>query len=237
MQVVIFCGGEGTRLLPKTEKMPKPLIAIGEKPILWHIMKIYSMHHHTDFILCLGYLGNKIKEYFQKPENVEKDWNITFVNTGLKNNKGERLRMVKDYIKNETFLVSYGDDLSDVNINEVIKFHKKNNKIATITAINPTFQFGVLEMNENSEIIEFKEKPKLQYWINGGYFVFNKKIFDYIKDGWDLEKETFEALAKDRQISAFKHKGFWKSMNTLKDAMELNEMWKKNELKKILWKS
>jgi glucose-1-phosphate cytidylyltransferase len=237
MQVVILCGGEGARLLPKTEKIPKPLITIGEKPILWYIMKIYSKYHHTDFILCLGYLGNKIKEYFQKPENIEDDWNITFVNTGLKNNKGERLKKVKDYIKNEIFLVSYGDDISDVNINEVIEFHKKNNKIATLTAINPTFQFGVLEMNNNDEIIGFKEKPKLEYWINGGYFVFNKKIFNYIKEGWDLEKETFEALAKDRQISAFKHKGFWKSMNTLKDAIELNEMWKKNELKKILWKS
>ncbi len=237
MQVVILCGGEGTRLLPKTEIVPKSLIPVGGKPILWYIMKIYSKHGHKDFILCLGHLGNKIREYFQNPENVEEDWNITFIDTGLKVNKGERLKRIKDYIKDEIFLVSYGDDLSDVNINEVIEFHKKNNKIATLIAVNPIYEFGVLGMNDNDEIIGFREKPKLDHWINGGYFVFNKKIFDCIEEGWDLEKETFEALAKDRQISAFKHKGFWKSMNTLKDAMELNEMWEKNGLKKILWKS
>lgn len=237
MQVVILCGGGGTRLLPRTEEVPKPLIPVGERPILWHIMKIYSQHNHKDFILCLGYLGNKIKEYFQNPKNVEKDWNITFVDTGLKTNKGERLKKVKDYIKDENFLVSYGDDISDVNINDVIKFHEQNNKIATLTSVNPICQFGVLDVNDNAEIIGFKEKPKLEYWINAGYFVFNKSIFDYIKEGWDLEKETFESLARDRQISAFKHKGFWRSMNTLKDVMELNEMWKNNELKKILWRS
>jgi len=237
MQVIILCGGVGTRLLPQTEEVPKPLIPVGERPILWHIMKTYSQHGHKDFILCLGYLGNKIKEYFQNPENIEKDWNITFVDTGLKTNKGERLKRTKNYIKDDNFLVSYGDDISDVDINDVIKFHEQNNKIATLTSVNPICQFGVLDMNDNSEIIGFKEKPKLEYWINAGYFVFNKKIFDYIKEGWDLEKETFEALARDRQISAFKHEGFWKSMNTLKDAMELNKMWEKNELKKILWKS
>jgi len=234
MQVVILCGGKGTRLLPKTEEIPKPLINLGGKPILWYIMKIYSKHGHKDFILCLGHLGDKIRKYFQNPENVEKDWDIRFIDTGLENSKGERLRKVKDYIKGDTFLVSYGDDLSDVNINEVIDFHKKNDKIATLTAINPIFQYGVLDTNDNDEIIGFKEKPKLEHWINGGYFVFSKKIFDYIEEGWDLERETFEALAKERQISAFKHTGFWKSMNTLKDTIELNEMWEKNDLKKIL---
>jgi len=237
MQVVILCGGEGTRLLPTTKKLPKPLIPVGGKPILWHIMKIYSQYGHRDFILCLGYFGNKIREYFQNPKNIEKDWNITFIDTGLKTNKGERLKKVKNHIKNDNFLVCYGDDLSDVNINEVIKFHEEKNKVATLTAINPIYQYGVIKTNDDDEIIGFKEKPKLEHWINGGYFVFNRKIFDYIKEGWDLEKETFEALARNRQISAFKHKGFWKSMNTLKDVMEFNEMWEKNELKRILWKS
>lgn len=236
MQVVILCGGVGTRLLPKTEKVPKPLIAVGGKPVLWHIMNIYSQYGHKDFILCLGYLGEKIIEYFKNPENVEKDWNITFVDTGVNNKKGERLRRIKDYIKDEIFLVSYGDDLSNVDINAVIEFHKKNNKIATLTAVNPIFQYGILETNDNGEIVEFKEKPKLDHWINGGYFVFDRKIFDYIKEDWDLEKETFEMLAKERQISAFKHNDFWKSMNTLKDAVELNEMWEKGDLKKVLWK-
>ena len=237
MQVVILCGGKGTRLLPKTQKVPKSLIPIGGKPILWYIMKTYSHHGHKDFILCLGYLGNKIREFFQNPENVEDDWNITFVDTGLENTKGERLRMAKDYIKNDTFMVSYGDDLSDVNINDLINFHKKNGKIATLTSINPVYQFGIIEMNGDSEITGFKEKPKLDYWVNGGYFVFNKKIFDYMKKDWDLEKETFESLVSNKQICAFKHNGFWKSMNTMKDAIELDEMWKKSDLKNILWKS
>jgi len=237
MQVVILCGGKGTRLLPKTEKVPKPLIAIGGKPILWHLMKVFSGYGHNDFILCLGYLGHKIKEYFQDPDNFEEDWNITFADTGLDSSKGERLRRIKDYIKSEDFLVSYGDDLSDVNIKELVKFHKKNKKIATLTAINPVYDYGVLQMNGNNEIIGFKEKPKLDHWINAGFFVFNKKIFDYIKEGWDLEKEIFTTLSKDRQLSAFKHTGFWKSMNTIKDSIELNEMWENSDLKKILWKS
>jgi len=234
MQVVIFCGGEGTRLRPYTEDLPKPMILVGNKPILWHIMKIYSQYGHKDFILCLGYLGEKIREYFQDQKNIEKDWHIKFVDTGLDSTKGERLRKVKDFIKDDNFFVVYGDDLSDVNVNEVLDFHKKNNKIVTLTAINPTYQFGILEINGN-EIISFKEKPKLELWINGGYFVFNKKIFNYLKDDWDLEKETFEELVKEGQINAFKHDGFWLTMNTFKDVIELNGLWDKGELQNILY--
>lgn len=235
MQVVILCGGKGTRMWPHTEEIPKPLISVGGKPMLWHIMKIYSQYGHKNFILCLGSLGEKIREYFQNPENAEKDWDITFVETGLKSNKGERLKKAKEFIKEDTFFVSYGDDLSDVNIRNLLQFHRKKNKIATLTAVNPISQFGILETNENDEITKFKEKPKLEHWINGGFFVFNKKIFDFMKDGWDLEKETFEELAKNRQICAFKHEGFWKCMNTFKDATELNELWRKGALKNILY--
>ena len=234
MQVVVLCGGKGTRLRPYTEDLPKAMIPVGEKPIVWHIMKIYSQHGHKDFILCLGHMGKKIREYFKEKNNVEKDWHITFVDTGLDSTKGERLRKVKNLIKDDDFFVVYGDDLSDVDVNEVLNFHKKKNKIATLTAINPISQFGILEMNEN-EIISFKEKPKLEHWINGGYFVFNKKIFNYLKDGWDLEKETFEHLVKERQINAFKYNGFWMTMNTFKDAMELKELWDKGELQNILY--
>ena len=236
MQVVILCGGKGTRLFPKTENIPKPLIQIGGKPILWYIMKTYSKHGHKDFILCLGYLGNKIKEYFQNPKNIEKDWKITFVNTGLNTKKGDRLRKIRNYIKEDNFLVAYGDDVSDVNINEIIDFHKQNGKIATLTAINPVYQFGLIRMNEEKEITGFEEKPKLEHWINGGYFVFNKKIFDHMEEGWDLEKETFESLVKKKELCAFEHSGFWKSMNTLKDSVELNELWKENKLS-FLWSS
>jgi len=235
MQVVIFCGGKGTRLKPHTKELPKPMILVGNKPILWYIMKVYSRHEHKDFILCLGHLGGKIREYFQDSKNVEKDWNITFVDTGLEKNKGERLKKVKDFIKEDNFLVAYGDDLSDVDINEVLESHRQNNKIVTLTAVNPISQYGILEIDGN-EVIGFKEKPRLDHWINGGYFVFNKKIFGYLKEGWDLEKEVFKELAKKRQINAFKHVGFWMSMNTLKDVIELNELWKGGELQNILFK-
>lgn len=235
MQVVILCGGKGTRLWPHTQEIPKPLISVGGKAILCHIMKKYSQYGHKDFILCLGHLGEKIKEYFQNPNNTEKDWNVTFVETGLESSKGERLKKVQEFIKEDTFFVSYGDDLSDVNIADLLEFHRKKNKIATLTAVKLISQFGILETNENGEIIKFKEKPKIEYWINGGFFVFNKKIFDYMKDNWDLEKETFEKLAKNRQICAFKHDGFWRCMNTFKDATELNELWNTGMLKNILY--
>lgn len=234
MQVVIFCGGKATRLRPYSDELPKALIQIGDRPILWHLMKIYSRHGHNDFILCLGYLGNTIREYFQNPENREADWNITFVDTGEDSNKAERLRRVKDFIKEDNFLVAYGDDLSNVNINDVVKFHLDNNRIVTLTAVNPMSQFGIVELNGN-EVTQFKEKPKLDHWTNGGYFVFNKKIFDYLRSDWELEKEVFEKLVSEKQIVAFKHSGFWMTMNTLKDVIELNELWSNGELKRILY--
>ena len=223
MQVVILCGGKGTRLSERTEEIPKPLVEIGEKPILSHLMSLYAQTGHKDFILCLGYKGEKIEEYFKN----KKDWNIEFVQTGETANKAERLMKIKDSIKDTTFLLSYGDDLSNVDVNKVIEFHKKANKIVTLTAVPLISQFGIIELNEKCEVTKFREKPKLDHFINGGFYVMEKKIFDYIKPGYDLEKETFEDLAKDGQIIAFKHNGFWKSMNTLKDVVELNELYNK----------
>ncbi len=223
MQVVILCGGKGTRLSERTEEIPKPLVEIGDKPILYHLMNLYARSGHKDFILCLGYKGEKIEEYFKN----KKDWNIEFVHTGETANKAERLMKIKDIIKDTTFLLSYGDDLSNVDVNKVIEFHKKANKIVTLTAVPLISQFGIIELNEKCEVTKFREKPKLDHFINGGFYVMEKKIFDYIKPGYDLEKETFEDLAKEGQIAAFKHNGFWKSMNTLKDVVELNELYNK----------
>ena len=232
MKVVILCGGKGTRLREKTEFMPKPLIRVGGMPILWHIMKHYSHHGYKDFILCLGYKGNMIKEYFK--DNNE-NWNIEFVDTGEDSTKAERLMKIKDYINTEKFLAAYGDDISDININETVNFHLKHGKMVTLTAIPLYSNFGILEMNDNNEIIKFKEKPRLHgHWFNGGFFVFNKKIFDYLNKG-DLEKEVFEFLSKENQIIGFKHKGFWKFMNTFKDWQELNELWKENKAKWKIW--
>ena len=220
MQVVVLCGGKGTRLSEYTEQIPKPLIDVGGKPILSHIMDMYGQYGYNDFVLCLGYKGDKIKEFFEN-ENL---YNIEFVDTGIDSNKAERIMKIKNYVKGNDFFVTYGDDLSDVDINKLLKFHYKNKKVATLTAIDLVSPFGILEINKKAEVTRFKEKPKLDCLMNGGYYVFSKKIFDYIKKGCDLEKETFGDLVKKKMIAAFCHKGFWKSMNTLKDVIEFNEM-------------
>ena len=236
MQVVIFCGGQGTRCWPATETTPKPLISVGDKPILWHLMKTYAMHGHKDFVLCLGYLGEKIREYFSNPENVEAGWNIQFVDTGVSSTKGERLLRVKDFVKDDNFLLAYGDDLSDVDINKMVDAHVKGGKVVTLMTINPESQFGILEM-DGDDVVKFKEKPKLDHWINAGYYVVNRKIFNYLSPDVELEGEPFEKLAAERQIAAVKFDGFFKTMNTLKDVMEFNSMWNSGELKKILYHS
>jgi|TARA_B100002003_G_C14029323_1_gene496212 glucose-1-phosphate cytidylyltransferase len=223
MQVVILCGGKGTRLSEYTEEIPKPLVEVGDKPIIHHLMSVYTHHGHKDFVLCLGYKGDKIKEHFKD----NKEFDIEFIDTGENTNKAERLMKVKDKIKEDNFLLSYGDDLSDVDINQVIKLHNEKNKIVTLTAVRLQSPFGILEINNNLEVTEFKEKPILPNLMNGGFYVMKKEIFSSIKAGYDLEKETFKDLAKENQITAFKHDGFWKSMNTLKDVVELNEMFKK----------
>jgi len=220
MQVVVLCGGKGTRLSEYTEQIPKPLIEVGGKPILSHIMDMYGHYGHNDFILCLGYKGDKIREFFKDEDRYD----IEFVDTGVDSNKADRIMKIKNYVKEDNFFVTYGDDLSDVDINALLEFHNKNKKIVTLTAVDLVSPFGILEINKKFEVTRFKEKPKLNHLMNGGFYVFNKKIFDYIKKGHDLEKETFEDLSKEKMIAAFYHKGFWKSMNTLKDVMELDEL-------------
>ena len=226
MKVVVLCGGKGTRLSELTEQLPKPLIEVGGKPVLLRIMEVYSHYGYGDFILCLGYKGDKIRDYFRN----NKSFKIEFVDTGVESSKAERIMKIKNCIKDDNFFVTYGDDLCDVNINKLLKFHYKNKKAATLTAVDLMSPFGVLEINKKNEVTKFQEKPKLKYLMNGGFYVFNRKIFDYIKKGHDLEKGTFEELAKKKMICAFYHKGFWKSMNTLKDVIELNDMFAKGKL-------
>lgn len=233
MQVVILCGGKGTRMYPSTEELPKPLIHIGDRPILWYIMKLYSKYGHRDFILLLGFKGNMIKEYFSNPENIEADWDIKFLDTGLDTKKGERIRMAKDSITGDKFLLAYGDDLCNVNINDVIKFHEENGKTVTLTSVKLLSNFGIVEMAENGTVKQFREKPVLDHWISGGYLVLNKEVIDHIKPGMD-ETDAFEALAAEGKVQAFRHDGFWKTMNTIKDMQDLNDMWKKGELQKHL---
>ncbi len=255
MKVVILAGGFGTRLSEETVLKPKPMVEIGYKPILWHIMKIYSYYGHNDFIICLGYKGYMIKEYFTdyyihhsdftinlrtndiKIHNTDSEpWNITLVDTGLYAMTGARIKKIKKYIGNETFLLTYGDGVSDVNIYKLIEFHYKHKKLATLTAVQPEGKFGALDIENKYFVKKFLEKPKGDGgWVNGGFFVLEPAIFDYIPDGDNIkwEEEPLEGLAADGELVAYKHYGFWRPMDTLRDNKILNELWNNN---KAPWK-
>ena len=203
------------------EGLPKPLIRIGDKPVLWHIMKLYSNQGHNDFILLLGYLGHKIREYFENYR--EPDWKITFVDTGVDVSKSERIFKIKDLIDKDNFFLAYGDDLADINLYKLLKFHEYMENVTTITSVRARSDFGILEMDDEQHITHFKEKPILEHWMNAGFMVANKSIFDYLHHG-ELENEVFEKLVEEKKIGTYKHKGNWKSMNTLKDHLEMNKL-------------
>jgi glucose-1-phosphate cytidylyltransferase len=233
MKTVILCGGRGMRLGEHGINIPKALIEIGGKPLLWHLLKYYAYFGLNDFVLCLGYLGSEIQSYFEaNPE----DWYITFADTGLDTNTGGRLKLIKNYLGNdEEFCVTYGDGLANVDLPALLQFHRSHHKIATLTAVNPRSQFGVLKLDEENSVTEFQEKPLLKEWINGGFFVFNRRIFDYLNDDSILEREPFEQLAIEREVMAFKHAGFWKCLDTYKDNLEFNQLWDENEAAWKLW--
>ena len=225
MQVVILCGGKGLRLRPLSEDVPKPLMRVGDRPILEHIMRYYADFGHSSFILCLGYKGHKIKEYFRGT----KEWDITFVNTGLESTKAQRLLMIRRYLINDTFLVSYGDDISNVDLKRLVTFHESHAGLATLTSVNASSQFGIIKIRDG-KVAEFVEKPRLKEWINGGFFVFNRKIFDCIKAHDDLESGVLQRIARKGLLFAYKHRGFWACLNNYQDYVHLNEMWKNGNI-------
>ena len=227
MKVVILAGGYGTRLSEYTESIPKPLVKIGKLPILIHIMRQYAKYGYTEFIVALGYKGSLIKNYFK----INKfPWSIKLVDTGLKTMTGGRLKRLDKYIKNERFMLTYGDGVSNLDIGKLVNFHIKNAAIGTLTAVRPPARFGAIKLNKNS-VCYFKEKSKLdEGWINGGFFVFEPKFIKYIKeDQTYLEKEPLEKLSKQKQLIAFKHSNFWQCMDTLRDKKILEEAYKKNK--------
>lgn len=251
MDVVIFCGGRGTRLSEKTGIVPKPLVPIGEKPILWHIMKTYEHYGHRRFILTLGYKGEMIKDYFVKypwlhssfeinlaqpllPKCKEK-WLVLLKDTGEESKIGKRLNMIKDEIKTFPFLATYGDGLADIDINKVIAFHDKMKKekgaIATITLAMPCLQYGVAKERDNM-ITEFTEKPRLDKWVNIGFMVFERGVFKYVKDN-EMDFDALKKIAADGKLAAFKHEGFFASMDTYRNFVELNELWKSSKPWKV----
>lgn len=233
IKVVILCGGLGSRLSEETKTTPKPMIKIGNLPILIHIMKKYYKHGFKNFVLALGYKKNFIIDYFIKKKFTEK-WNVELVNTGKNTLTAKRLLMLKSKLDhNQFFLLTYGDGLTNLNINKLVNFHKKHKKIATVTAVRPPARFGQLKIVKDN-VLKFDEKNQINVgWINGGFFVFNKEIFNFIpKENTMLERDTMQNLTLKNQLKAFKHKGFWQCMDTLRDKVLLNKIWKKN---KKLW--
>lgn len=233
MQVVILCGGKGTRMGKDLQGSPKALIPVGDKPIIWHIMKYYSHFGFNDFILCLGYKGKDIKSYFFK----DKEFKIQFVDTGLDTNTGGRIKKVQKLINTDIFLATYGDGLADINLKSLLKFHLAHKKTATLTAVRPRTTFGIVGIDSNTDIVtHFEEKPFLDHWINGGFFIFNRDAFKYIKEKDILEKQSFSRLVDKKELAAYKHLGFWECMDTYKDNLKLNELWFSVKAPWKLWK-
>lgn len=258
MKVVILAGGFGTRISEESHLKPKPMIEIGERPILWHIMKIYSSYGFNDFVICLGYKGYYIKEYFVHYFLHEADitldftnpkervihnhsaepWKVTLVNTGVETMTGGRVKRIREYIGNDSFMLTYGDGVTDINITELVSYHKAHGKLATVTSIQPAGRFGALDLDSNNMVHGFKEKPKGDgAWINGGFMVMEPQVFDYIEgDTTILEKKPLEDLARDGQLVAYKHSGFWQPMDTLRDKNYLDQLWKSGTAPWKVWK-
>lgn len=256
MKVVLFAGGKGTRISEESHLKPKPMIEIGGKPILWHIMKIYSAHGINEFVICLGYKGTYIKDYFlnyymyntdctvdlatnsvEVHNSMSENFKITLVDTGLETLTAGRLKRVQKYVDGEDFMLTYGDGVANVDISALLDYHNKHGKVCTMTGIQPGSRFGVLEMNDNNEVLNFAEKPKDDgNWINAGFFVLKPEVFDYIAEGSDnmmWEQQPLNDLAKAGEITVYKHHGFWKCMDTLRDKNDLEKMWQQGAQWKI----
>jgi glucose-1-phosphate cytidylyltransferase len=250
MKAVIFAGGLGTRISEESDLRPKPMVEIGGRPILWHIMKMYSNHGVKDFIVCLGYKGYMIKEYFYNYyrhtadfrinlatgdyevfNTDSEDWTITFIETGLETQTGGRLRRVQKYVGDETFCLTYGDGVSDINISKEIEFHRSHGKQATVAAVRPPGRFAALEFDEKEKVSDFREKPQDEAgWINGGFFILEPGVIDLIKDDQTFwEREPLQTLARSGQLEAFKHQGFWQPMDTLREKRMLEKIFLENQ--------
>ncbi|MCS1408633.1 MAG: Glucose-1-phosphate cytidylyltransferase [Verrucomicrobia subdivision 3 bacterium] len=247
MKVLLLAGGFGTRLGEETDVRPKPMVEIGGKPILWHIMKMYSSYGYREFVVLLGYKGYYIKEYFANYflhqsdvtidlktskldvyHNTSEPWRITLLNTGVDTMTGGRVKRAQEYVGNETFMLTYGDGVSDVNFDKLLQFHRKHGKAMTMTSVQPDGRFGTFEADEKERVNKFLEKPRGDgSWVNGGFFVCEVSVFDYITlgDATVLEREPLEGLARDGELYTYRHEGFWKCMDTLRDRNELEAMW------------
>jgi glucose-1-phosphate cytidylyltransferase len=257
MKVVMLCGGQGTRLREETEYRPKPMVPIGGRPILWHIMKLYAHFGHKDFVLCLGYRGDMIKEYFLRYQAMnsdvtlhlgretevqyhdahpEEDYRVTLADTGEHTMTGGRIQRIRKHVGDETFMVTYGDGLSNVDVNAVLDFHRAHGRIATVTTMRPSSRFGLLDVDDAGTVNQFREKPALEGWASAGFMVFEPQLFDYLEgDDCILERAPLERLVADGQLMAYRHEGFFFAMDTYREYLELNSMWKSGDAPWKVW--
>ncbi len=258
MKVVILCGGQGTRLREETEFRPKPLVLVGQRPILWHIMKLFSHAGLRDFVLCLGYRGNMIKEYFLNYEAMnndfticlgkrhalhfhdahdEQDFHVCLAETGQETMTGGRLRRVARHIDSDTFLLTYGDGLANVDVRALLDFHRAHGKLATVTTVRPTSRFGILDLEEDGRVSRFAEKPESEAWASAGFFVFDRRVLDYLDEGDDcvLERRPMERLSADGELMAYRHEGFFFAMDTYREYQYLNELWATGQAPWKVW--
>lgn len=256
MKAVILAGGMGTRMREETEFRPKPMVEIGGRPILWHIMKTLSAQGINDFVICLGYKGDQIKDFFMNyearthditvklgengglvrhSESPSENWSVTLVNTGPITMTGGRINRIKKYVEGERFLCTYGDGVANINLEALTRFHEGHGKCATVTSVRPTSRFGAMQIDDNQLVTKFAEKPLSEKRVNGGYFIFEPSIFDYLSDESILEKEPLEKLAVSGELKAFMHNGFWQPMDTYRENVELNELWDSNKAPWKIW--
>ncbi len=257
MKVVMLCGGIGTRLREETEFRPKPMVEIGGRPIMWHIMKLYAQYGFHEFVLCLGYRGNVIKEYFlnyeamnndfticlgqqsqiqYKGSHTEQNFGVTLADTGLETMTGGRIKRIQKYIDEDTFMVTYGDGLADLDIGRLVEYHKSHGRMATVTTVRPVSRFGSVVLDEDNAVTQFTEKPRSDGWISAGFFVFERGVFDYLGgDDCILEREPLENLSADGQLKAFRHHGFFYAMDTYREYQYLNDQWTTGRAPWKLW--
>jgi glucose-1-phosphate cytidylyltransferase len=246
LPAVLLAGGLGTRIREETEFKPKPMVEIGGRPVLWHIMKHLSSYGINRFVVCVGYKGDYIRDYFQNyrarnndftvslgatdelefhSDHEESNWRVTVAETGALTNTGGRVLAVKKYLEGEDFLCTYGDGLADIDISNLRKFQAEKNKIATVTAVRPLSRFGIMDLDSQDSVTNFREKPQAEGWINGGFFIFKPQVFDYLSPNIVLENEPLQILASQNQLAAYKHEGFWQPMDTFRESKLLNELW------------
>jgi glucose-1-phosphate cytidylyltransferase len=256
LKAVILAGGMGTRLREETDYRPKPMVEVGGKPILWHIMKILSTQGINDFVICLGYKGDQIKDYFlnyeylsnditvklgkhdaviKHSQSIDENWNVTLANTGQTTMTGGRILNIQKYVDGEPFLCTYGDGLADINLKGLLDFHATHGKTATVTAVRPTTRFGAMQIEDDDRVSEFLEKPRGEKWVNGGFFIFQPEIFNFLTPNCILETTPLETLAQKGELSAFRHEGFWQPMDTFRESQELNNLWDRNAAPWKIW--